>query len=65
MRESFLDTLPESPAGALKELMDYQFTNPAAQQASPPGALRSNALPRTSHRPSSISAATRAGQPGL
>ena len=33
MRESFLDTLPESPAGALKELMDYQFTNPAAQQA--------------------------------
>ena len=33
MRESFLDTLPESPAGTLKELMDYQFTNPEAQQA--------------------------------
>ncbi|MCW3037700.1 MAG: hypothetical protein JWM17_3012 [Actinobacteria bacterium] len=33
MRESFLDTLPDSPAGALKELMDYQFTNPEAQQA--------------------------------
>ncbi|HKN49517.1 MAG TPA: hypothetical protein VJ010_04770, partial [Actinomycetota bacterium] len=33
MRESFLDTLPDSPAGALKDLMDYQFTNPAAQQA--------------------------------
>jgi uncharacterized protein with von Willebrand factor type A (vWA) domain len=33
MRESFLDTLPDSPAGALKELMDYRFTNPAAQQA--------------------------------
>ena len=33
MRESFLDTLPDSPAGALKELMDYQFTDPAAQEA--------------------------------
>ncbi|HEY4939194.1 MAG TPA: hypothetical protein VIJ69_09200 [Actinomycetota bacterium] len=33
MRENFLDTLPDSPAGALKELMDYQFTNPEAQQA--------------------------------
>src|ERR1700704_4143117 len=33
MRESFLDTLPDSPAGALKELMDYEFTNPEAQQA--------------------------------
>jgi uncharacterized protein with von Willebrand factor type A (vWA) domain len=32
MREGFLDTLPESPAGALKELMDYRFTSPAAQQ---------------------------------
>jgi uncharacterized protein with von Willebrand factor type A (vWA) domain len=33
LRESFLDTLPDSPAGALKELMDYEFTNPQAQQA--------------------------------
>lgn len=33
IRENFLDTLPDSPAGALKELMDYQFTNPEAQQA--------------------------------
>jgi uncharacterized protein with von Willebrand factor type A (vWA) domain len=33
MRESFLDTLPTSPAGALKELMDYHFASPEAQQA--------------------------------
>ncbi len=33
MRESFLDTLPGSPAAALKELMDYRFTSPQAQQA--------------------------------
>src|SRR5947209_5843046 len=32
MRESFLDTLPESPAGTLKELMDYQFTSQEAQE---------------------------------
>lgn len=33
LRESFLDTLPDSPPGALKELMDYKFASPAAQQA--------------------------------
>jgi uncharacterized protein with von Willebrand factor type A (vWA) domain len=32
MRETFLDTLPGSPAGAIKELMDYQFASPEAQQ---------------------------------
>ncbi|HEU5004108.1 MAG TPA: VWA domain-containing protein [Actinomycetota bacterium] len=33
MREGFLDTLPDSPPGALKELMDYRFASPEAQQA--------------------------------
>jgi uncharacterized protein with von Willebrand factor type A (vWA) domain len=33
MREAFLDTLPTSPAGALKELMDYRFASPQSQQA--------------------------------
>ncbi|HWD09438.1 MAG TPA: hypothetical protein VHA57_10130, partial [Actinomycetota bacterium] len=33
MREALLDTLPSSPAGALKELMDYPFASPEAQQA--------------------------------
>ena len=31
-REAFLDTLPNSPAGALKELMDYRFASPESQQ---------------------------------
>lgn len=33
MREALLDTLPTSPAGALKELMDYRFASAEAQQA--------------------------------
>jgi len=32
-RETFLDSLPKSPAPAMKELMDYEFTDPDAQKA--------------------------------
>lgn len=32
MRETMLDTLPSSPASAIKELMDYRFTSPEAQE---------------------------------
>jgi uncharacterized protein with von Willebrand factor type A (vWA) domain len=33
MREQFLDSLPPDPAGQVKELQDYRFVDPRAQQA--------------------------------
>jgi uncharacterized protein with von Willebrand factor type A (vWA) domain len=32
MRETLLDSLPQDPAGQIKELMGYRFVNPEAQQ---------------------------------
>lgn len=32
MREAMLDMLPQHPAGAIRELMDYQFVDPQAQK---------------------------------
>lgn len=32
MREAFLDSLPSHPAGSIKELNDYRFVNPEAQE---------------------------------
>lgn len=32
MREAFLDDLPQNPAGSIKQLMEYRFVNPEAQQ---------------------------------
>src|SRR6266516_174472 len=32
LREQFLDSLPEDPAGQLKELRDYRFADPEAQR---------------------------------
>jgi uncharacterized protein with von Willebrand factor type A (vWA) domain len=32
LREQFLDSLPEDPAGAMRELREYRFAEPAAQR---------------------------------